>query len=423
MARTSTTIATSAAPATARATVPVATARRSDGVRLTLLLGLLAALPPLSIDISIPAVLAIQRELGASVRVVGLTITMFMAGFAAGQFAAGPLSDRFGRRPVLLMALSAYALAGAGCALTGSGAQLVAWRLAQGVAAGACAVLAFAIVRDLYEGDAARSKRSYITVIFGLAPMLAPALGVAILGAAGWRPIFLLLSASGLTLLAVVAATLPETGPARPGRPGLAFAAAYVEILSNRGFLALAAVNALSYAGMFAYIAGSSEVLMGSLGLSARGYAAFFACTAASLTAGAWTSARCVAAGIGPGPLMWAGLATAAASAATLSLAVGSGWSSFAILAPLLMLSLFCRGLVAPTAQHLALDPLKHLAGTAAAAVGVVQIVSGAASSAAVALLLPGFGPLGMAGTMAGLAAAALALWAWLALRPATALG
>ena len=392
------------------------------GLGLTILLGLLAAIPPLSIDVSIPAVLAIQRDLGASVRMVGFTITMFMAGFAAGQLVAGPLSDRFGRRPVLMLGLSTYVLAGLGCVVARSGEQLVAWRLVQGAAAGSCAVMAFAIIRDLFEGDAARSKRSYVTVIFGLAPMVAPALGVAVLEAVGWRSIFVLLAGGGLVLLTIVAATLPESRPAQSTALSRPVAALYAAVLSDGRFVCLAMINALSYGAVFAYIAGSSEVLIGSLGLSAPAYAAFFACTAASLTAGAWVSGRSAGLGIGPSALLWSGFAAAAGSATVLSLLIGNGILALPVLAPLLLLSLFCRGLVAPTVQHLALDPLRQSAGTAAAAVGVIQILSGAASSAVVAVLLPRFGPLAMTGAMAALGTAALVFWACLALRPASAL-
>ncbi len=381
--------------------------------RFTVVLGLLAALPSLSIDISAPTLLAVQSQLLAPSGVVGLTITLFMIGFALGQFGAGPLSDRYGRRPVLLIGLTGYTASAVGCAMAGSVESLVGWRLLQGVAAGACAVLAFAMIRDLFEGDLARSKRSYVTVVFGLAPMLAPSLGAWVLGRAGWRPIYVILAIGGLTLLTAVVLCIAESRSiVPPVRQPLRHA--YGRVLSDRRFVGVAAVNALSFGGMFAYIAGSPIMLMGSLGVSAGSYGLIFASTAGALTAGAWVSGRCAVQGIAPERLLLVSLTMAAVSAVCLTLLLAVGQGSLGWVVPLLVVNLFCRGLVAPNVQHMALEPLREHAGTAAAAVGVMQILTGALSSGLVAVLVPVFGPLGMAGVMALLALASLLLWLWL---------
>lgn len=390
---------------------------RPNTTSFTVLLGLLAALPALSIDISIPTLLAVQQQLVSTSRLVGLTITLFMVGFALGQFGGGPLSDRYGRRPILLGGLLAYTLAAVGCAGARSAEELISWRMVQGVGAGSCAVLAFAIIRDLFEGDAARSKRSYVTVVFGLTPMLAPSLGAWMLGLVGWRPVYLILAAAGIVLVVAVAVGVAESRPAATtGYAPQRMQAAYHTVLSNYRFAGLAAVNALSFGAMFAYIAGSSVVLMGDLHLSASTYAAFFACTAASLTAGAWTSGRRARAGVSPQRLLWISLSTAALTAVLLTLFLAAHIETLALLIPLLLVNLFCRGLTAPNAQHMALEPMREQAGTAAAAVGVMQILTGALASALVALLLPRFGPLGMTSVMAALAVGSLALWAWMAI-------
>jgi DHA1 family bicyclomycin/chloramphenicol resistance-like MFS transporter len=332
-----------------------------------------------------------------------------MLGFASGQFGAGPMSDRYGRRPLLLAGLAAYCVAAFGSALAGSIGVLIALQAAQGVAAGTCAVLAFATIRDLFEGDAARSKRSYVTVVFGLAPMLAPSLGALLLGTTGWRSIFLSLGAAGFLLLVTVALGVVESRPVGLPQVSVKPFAAYGIVLRDRRFTGLTIVNALSYGGMFAYIAGSPLVIMGSLGLPARVYAGFFACTAASLTAGAWVSGRCAAARIPPGRLLWLGLAGAAATSMTLCVSILLGFATLMLAVPLLLLNLFCRGLVAPNTQHMALEPLRENAGTAAAALGVIQILTGAVSSALVASLVPRLGPLGMTSVMAVLAVTSLA--------------
>ncbi len=384
---------------------------RPETFRFTVVLGLLAALPTLSIDISQPSLLAIQGQLLASSRTVGLTITLFMVGFALGQFGAGPMSDRHGRRPVLLCGLAGYTAAAIGCALAGSAEALVAWRLVQGIAAGACAVLAFTMIRDLFEGDAARAKRSYVTVVFGLAPMLAPALGAWVLEVGGWRPVYVILASSSVLLLAAVAVGVAESRIVSPGHAPTMLFAAYRRVLGDRRFVGLAAVNALSFGAMFAYIAGSPQVLMGNLHLTPSGYGLFFAGTAAALTAGAWVSGRSASMGVGPRGLLWVSLVMAAASAVTLALLLAIDVASVVALLPLLLLNLFCRGMTAPNAQHMALEPMREQAGTAAAAVGVMQILTGALSSAIVAVLMPYIGPSGMTVVMAVLAVASLVLW------------
>ena len=386
---------------------------------MTVLLGLLAALPALSIDISQPTLLAIQGELGASPRAIGLTLTLFMVGFAAGQFGTGPLSDKFGRRRPLLVCLTTYLGAGLGCTFAGTVAVLVISRLLQGVAAGGCVVLAFAIVRDLFEGEAARAKRSYVTALVSVAPMLAPSLGAVILGLWGWRAVYAVLVAGGLGMLAAVAAGLGESRAAVPGSRAPRLRDGYASVLSDRRFVAIAAVNALSYGGVFAYIAGSPEVLIGGLHLSPREYGLFFACTSAALTAGAFISGRSGRSGIGPRGLVWVGLLVGAMSAVALAGVVVADAAGVAALLALLVVTLFCRGLAVPNVQHLALEPMQAHAGTAAAALGVMQILTAAAGSAAVAFLLPVLGAGGMAYVMAAFALASLAVWVLLVPRPA----
>ena len=387
-------------------------ALKPNTLTFTVLLGLLAALPPLSIDINQPTLLAVERQFHAPSQLVGLTLTVFMLGFALGQFAAGPMSDRHGRRPMLLGSLTLYTAATVGCGLAASAGMLVTFRMVQGVAAGACAVLAFAMIRDLFVGDAARAKRSYVTVVISVAPMLAPTLGAWILEFWGWRPIFALLAIAGTLLLAAVTLGVAESraavlDSARPRH----MLAAYGSVLADHRFLGFAGVNALSFGVIFAYIAGSPEVLMGNLHLTPYGYGAFFASTAAALTAGAWASGKGATHGVPPRRLLLLSLSISAIASVVLATLIGMQAGSLMVLSPLLLLHMFCRGLIAPNAQHLALEPMHEQAGTAAAVVGVMQILTGAVASGAVAGLLPYVGSSGMTLVMASLALGALGLW------------
>ena len=374
-----------------------------SSLRFTIVLGLLAAVPSLSIDITAPTLLTVQQQLSAPAGTVGLTITLFMLGFAAGQFGSGPLSDRYGRRPILLVGLTVYTLAAATCALSASISQLLASRLLQGVAAGSCTVLAFAMIRDLFEGEAARRKRSYVTVVFGIAPMLAPSLGAWILDHSGWRSVYLVLAAGGVALLTTSLLCIAESR--RPlDLNAMSLPRAYKEVLSSRNFRQLSLLNAFSFGGMFGYISGSPLVLMGSYHLSAEAYGAVFASTAAALTFGAWLSGRSIFVVMSPDTILRAGIIGGVLSAAVLLLTMCFGQPSLVVLVPLLLINMAARGLVSPNAQHLALEPMADQAGTAAAAIGVMQILMGALASLVVSVLVPVMGPLGMGVVMAALA-------------------
>ena len=159
-----------------------------DGVAFTMLLGSLAALPALSIDVSAPTLVLLPAALTMTEAAAGVTLSLFMAGFAVGQLLGGYVSDRRGRRPVLTASLLCFTLAAAGCAMSQSAGQLLAFRLLQGIGAGSCSVLAFAMIQDLFVGHRARSKRSYVAVVFAIMPMVAPALGIWLIAIGACNP-------------------------------------------------------------------------------------------------------------------------------------------------------------------------------------------------------------------------------------------
>jgi len=174
------------------------------GVALELVLGVLTAFAPLSIDMYLPAFPAIGRELGASVAQVELTLAAFFVGLAFGQLATGPIIDRFGRTRPLYVGLALYVLGASGCALSSSIAMLTACRALQALGGAVGLVVARAVVRDLHAGAAAARMLSRLVLVMGVAPILAPLVGGLVLRVFGWRAIFGVLAAIGLAALAAV---------------------------------------------------------------------------------------------------------------------------------------------------------------------------------------------------------------------------
>ena len=351
----------------------------SQSLWFTLLLGILAGLPALSIDLSAPTLAILPAALGTDMTTAGLSLSLFMVGFAAGQFVGGRASDRRGRRPVLLAALLVYTFSGISCALAASGWELAAARLVQGAGAGACAVQAFAIVHDLFEGEAARRKQSYVSVVLTVMPMLAPALGALMITVWGWRSVHAVLAIAGALLGLVVFSFLAESRPAdaRTGPQGLGFAEG-LRMIRGSYFRRIAVVNALSYGTVFAYIAGAPFVVMSEMGYPASVYAAVFAGTALALSAGAASSAMLGRRGIGSASLVWPGLIAQAGSTFALVLAcTGASGCRPALVLPPLLISSFARGLLSPNLAHLAISRHRENAGLASAMVRAYAVAGG----------------------------------------------
>jgi DHA1 family bicyclomycin/chloramphenicol resistance-like MFS transporter len=328
----------------------------------------------------------------------------------------GPLSDRIGRRPVLLGAITLYSAAALLCAASPSIGLLNASRLLQGTGAAAGMAMSLAIVRDLFTGMTARVKLSYVAVVVGIAPIIAPSIGALLLAVVGWRAIFGLHAVAGLVLVTAVALGLSETRPSAMARPTVL--ASYVRMLTTRRAIGHAVTNAFSFGCMFSYISGSPLLLMGTLGVSTAHYGMLFACTAASITFGSWLNGLLTSRRVPAEVLLATGLLFAIA--ASIGLAAVTLWGSLSLarLMPLLMLAMLCRGLIGPNATHGAIEPMPEVAGLASAVTGFLQMVAGALASAAVASLYPRLGPPAMAVVMALCALAALVAWRIALARP-----
>jgi MFS transporter, DHA1 family, multidrug resistance protein len=365
---------------------------RPNTFSFTLLIAALAALPPLSIDMSLPATDRIGAALHAPASLTGLTLSLFMVGFALAQLGVGPLSDRFGRRVPLIAVCALFAAAGICCAFSSGIGTLLVWRFFQGAGAGGATVLAFAMVRDLFQGAAARSRMATISAVMTAAPMLAPSLGALILRLADWRMIFLVLALAGLALVSVVgfnvAESLREADPAALDLSRLL--RNYARALTHRVSVGHSLLGALSFGCLFSFVSGSPFVFIEVLGLGTGWFALLFATCALGITAGSLLCARLVNLGVEPRRLLAAAvIAQAVVSLALLALAL-AGVFRVATALPLLIINNMAAGVISPLAVHGAMEPFGDMAGVASAVRGCMQMIGGAAASALVAWLFQG---------------------------------
>ncbi|MCT2376421.1 Bcr/CflA family multidrug efflux MFS transporter, partial [Pseudomonas aeruginosa] len=262
--------------------------------RLLLLLSALVAFGPLSIDMYLPSLPAIAADLGASDAQVQRSISGFLVGFCVGMLFYGPLSDRFGRRPVLLAGIALYLFSSLACALADSAGQLVLLRVLQALGGGAASVLARAMVRDLYPlGEAARML-ALMHMVTMLAPLAAPLLGGYLMLWAGWRALFVVLALfAGLCLLAVWRVAESHPPERRGGSLAQAFLA-YGRLLGDRRALGYVLCMGLAFAGMFAYISAAPFVFIEHFGVRAERFGWFFGLNILGVMLATWCSARLV---------------------------------------------------------------------------------------------------------------------------------
>jgi MFS transporter, DHA1 family, multidrug resistance protein len=345
---------------------------------LTLLLAMLTALGPLSMDMYLPSLPDIAHDLQAPTARVQLTISI---GFAVGHMIYGPLSDRHGRRPVLLVALVLYLASTLGCAASQSINVLSGARFLQGIGGSGSIVLSRAIVRDLYSGVRAARELSLMSSIAAFAPIVAPMIGGVFQTAFGWRSNFFFMTAAAIVTLLVAARLLPETVRRRSGEPVSLYALVrgFGVVLRHRGFLVYLGILTLSYAGLFAWISGASVVLQSVYGFSPVTFGSTFAMGAAGYMAGALVAARLVAR-LGLDRTMGLGVTLLAAGGLAMSAAVATGVPGIWLIVAMTVY-LAGLGLVLPQAMAGALTPFPDRAGTAASLMGLVQQTVAAAAA------------------------------------------
>lgn len=401
-------------------TLPEAMRIRPDAPAFIVLLSALGGLTPLSIDMGLPALQAISRSLNTSPASAALTLSFFLMGFASGPVVLGPLSDRFGRRPVLLAGLSLFALAGLGCSLAPSLFLLLFCRLFQGIGAGAGATLSLAVVRDLFDGATARVRLSYVSTIGSFAPMLAPTLGAIVLYLLGWRSIYGFLAAAGFVLLATIYFGFKESHP-KPDVTALQpkrLAANYARVFTNQICLGYTLVVALNFGCMFSYISSSPLVMMGVLGVSPTYYGWTFAATALGIMSGAFINGRLNARGFPAATLLTVGLCLSTLSALSLLAVSYSSYATVGTILPLLILNTFSIGFIGPNATQGVMHPLPDIAGVASAVLGSVRTLVGAAAGFVVSFRFDNHTAHAMAESMCLFSLGSLAIYAGV-VRPA----
>ncbi|GAA4504228.1 Bcr/CflA family multidrug efflux MFS transporter [Pseudaeromonas paramecii] len=379
---------------------------------LFILLGALAGLTPLAIDMYLPAIPTIAHELGAGVEGVQLTVSLFLGGFALGQLVYGPLADSLGRRPVILFGLALFSLSSLGCVFVTDLSQLLVLRFLQATGGAAGAVVVNALLRDLFSGEDLVRAMSLVILTMTLAPLVAPMLGSFLLGL-GWHVIFGLLALLGAALCYMLYRLVPETLPPerrRPLRPAVVLGG-FAGVLRHRVAMGHLLPGILASAGMFAFISGSPYVYIGFFGLSPLEYGMLFALNVGLMMLLTFLNTRLIRRW-GQERMLRIGL-FGVALAAVLLLVVGlTGLGGLVGLVIPVVLYVGQLGFIGANSMSLAMNHFGSSAGTASALAGTLRFGCGALAGWGVNLL-PASSPLPMAGGMAlcGFCALGLHLW------------
>jgi MFS transporter, DHA1 family, multidrug resistance protein len=394
---TTTTTALRRADRDARQEAAPAPSRR----RVVLVLGALIALGPATIDMYLPALPTIGDDLSATPAQVQLTLTGTLVGLGLGQLVLGPVSDAVGRRLPVLVGTAVHVLASLLCMVAPNVAVLGGLRLVQGLSAAAAAVVATAVVRDLYSGNTAAVVLSRLMLVLGAAPVLAPTVGGELLRLTDWRGVFGALAVLGALMLLMAAKALPETLPPSRRRTGgvVGTARAYRGLLRDRSYVGLVLVAGTAMAALFAYVSGSAFVLQEQYGLSEQQFGFVFGAGAVGLIAATQFNVRLLRRW-SPSQILITALGFGAVSGLVMLLFAATGFGGIVGLLVPLWLVLASAGLAFPNAPALALSRHGEAAGTAAALLGAVQFGVGALAAPLVGVV--GTGAVAMAVVIAG---------------------
>jgi MFS transporter, DHA1 family, multidrug resistance protein len=345
--------------------------------KLIVILGALTAFASLSIDMYLPSFPTLERELHANSTTVQFSLAAFFIGLAVGQAVWGPLADRYGRKRPLYIGISVYVIASIGCALAKNIETLIAFRFIQALGGCAGIVIARAMVRDLFDHKTLARVFSLLTLVLGVAPILAPVAGGYILNLFGWRWIFVILTFFGIACLTAAAIGLTETLPPEArhrsgGNPIWAALKVYGQLLVDPRFIGYALAGGVAQAGLFAYIANSPFVFIKIYGVKENIYGWFFGFNALGLIVSSqinhrllsrWTSDQ----------ILSRIIVVMTFFSMTLLLMAWTGWGGFWSLIPPLFGFVSCLGFTFPNAIAGALAHQEKRAGSASALLGTIQ--------------------------------------------------
>lgn len=368
---------------------------------LILVLGLITAIGPFSIDMYLPAFSNIAADLHTTVAHVSLSLSSFFIGISLGQFIYGPLLDRFGRKRPLIAGLFIYLLASALCAMAGSTDSLIALRFLQALGGCAGMVASRAMVRDLFAVEDNAKIFSMLMLVVGVSPIIAPTLGGYFTAAFGWHSIFIALTVMAAVLLAAVYFILPESRPPDPSyslKPG-AIVTRFINVLKEPQFYTYAFTGAIATAGLYAYIAGSPSVFMEIFKVSEKQYGWIFGLVAAGLIISSQLNSLMLRK-FKSEQIIRVALFGQSITGICLFIASLNGWIGLTGTILLALLFLSCQGFTFPNSSALSMAPFSKNAGSASALMGAIQMGIGAFTSALVSVL-SNQTPLPMTGVMA----------------------
>jgi len=358
-----------------------------DSPWLLALLAALVALGPLSVDVYLPAMPTMLTALGTDIRHMHLTLSTYLTGFALFHLACGPLADRFGRRPILLGGTVLFVVACIGCSLSTTIEELLLFRFIQGVGACVGPTLARAVARDVFGPTRAARALSLIAMLMALAPAVAPTMGGILMLWLPWPSIFVFLAVYGAAMVVLIQLFLAESLPQRQSLHPFSIARNYGQLLRSPMFITATFASGLVYAGLLAYLSSSSFVYIDMLGVPVEYFGFIFLSSVVGYMLGSGLSAR-LSRHYDSEQTVLVGAALAAAATGTMWLGTHLLPRSITVLLLPMMFYSTGMGLVLPNAMAVALRPFAHIAGTASALLGFIQMSLSASATALLGIYL-----------------------------------